>query len=101
MHDSQLNTSADDCIASETILEIIEKHSDEPSSALVLCLYLIALDRGDKQPPSQRTLIERTGISPGTVREQLDTLQELDLVEERRDPHDPRYKMYKTNIGKK
>ena len=75
MHDSQLDTSADDCIAPETITENIEKHNDEPSSALVLCLYLLALDRGDKQPPSQRALIERTGISPGTVREQLDTLR--------------------------
>ena len=101
MHDSQLDTSADDCIAPETITENIEKHNDEPSSALVLCLYLLALDRGDEQPPSQRALAERTGICRSTVSEQLDTLQELDLVEERRDPHDPRYNMYKATIGKK
>ena len=94
-------SSANDRIAPETILEIIENHNDELPSALVLYLYLLALDRGNEQPPSQRALIERTGISPRTVREQLDALQELDLVEECRDPHDPRYNMYKASIGKK
>jgi len=101
MPDSQLNPSADDRIGPETITEIIEEHSNEPPSALVLYLYLLARYFADEQPPSQLTLAERTGICPATVREQLDALQELDLVEERRDPHDPRYNMYKASIGKK
>ena len=101
MPDSQLNPSADDRISPETITEIIEEHSNEPPSALVLYLYLLARDFADEQSPSQLTLAERTGICPATVREQLDALQELDLVEERRDQRDRRYKIYESNTDKK
>ena len=94
-------SSADDCIAPETITEIIDKHSDEAPSALVLYLYLLAIDRGDEQPPSQQALSERTGICPATVRTQLDALQKLDLVQGRRDQRDRRYKIYESNTDKK
>ena len=101
MPDSQLDTSANDCIAPETITEIIEEHSDEAPSALLLYLYLLAIDRGNEQPPSQRTLSERTGICPATVREHLDTLQQAGLVQGRRDQRDRRYKIYESNAAKK
>ena len=96
-----LTSSADDCIAPETITEIIDKHSDEAPSALVLYLYLLAIDRGDEQPPSQQALSERTGICPATVREHLDTLQQAGLVQGRRDQCDRRYKIYESNAAKK
>ena len=72
-----------------------------PPSALVLYLYLLAIDRGNEQPPSQRTLSERTGICPATVREHLDTLQQAGLVQGRRDQRDRRYKIYESNAAKR
>ena len=94
-------SSADDCIAPETIAEIIEEHSDEAASALVLCLYLFARDRANEQPLSQRPLSERTGICLSTVSEHLDTLQQAGLVQGRRDQRDRRYKIYESNTAKK
>jgi DNA-binding MarR family transcriptional regulator len=101
MHDSQLDTSTDDCIAPETISEIIEAYSTESPSALVLYLYLLARDLADEQSPSQQTLAEQTGICPATVREQLDTLQELALVEIHQDQRDRRYNIYESNAAKR
>ena len=88
-------SSADDCIAPETITEIIEQYSDEPPSALVLYLYLLARDRANDQPPSQRSIADRTGLNVATVRDQLGSLEDDGYVTHNRNSKDLREKLYR------